>query len=463
MSFADEWEAEEVVCGLVDDLVAGAEAELRAKELKAAVIPLTVSTLSATISDVVKCYFVDHDAGEPELKAASNWSVGAEPEPASIDSWSRGAVAVKRTEAPALADGNLSARTSTPRGKTPGSENGEGRAARVPDALPQPDPKAAMFIAKPEPGKVLFKAKKGNPIVTQTERRLKRLDAEAREEVARLDRLKSDLKGREYTYDAHGHVIVLEDMAADKLPPFQQQPRLGLSGSGRGGGAASAAANGGKGGKGGGRGKGGRGGGGGSGSSASLNFTGSATFKQLDSLQPSLLETMGVGAGVRLTQGEGSKGGEARVFDGERMSKAVFEQVANMSGGFTSRRPVAGGDPASPGGDNASRSAVDVPPPTPIMPAGGSMGNRAGSSDSVEPAMRPPYMPTSPEPGDNLGQRNSLTRERGGMPTKTRLPPPALGATTGHGQGVPYCQRGEPSSPSAGGNSVTASTTSVRR
>ena len=38
MSFADEWEAEEVVCGLVDELVASAEAEVRAKELKAAVV-----------------------------------------------------------------------------------------------------------------------------------------------------------------------------------------------------------------------------------------------------------------------------------------------------------------------------------------------------------------------------------------------------------------------------------------
>ena len=47
-----------------------------------------------------------------------------------------------------------------------------------------------------------------------------------RDFMERLERLKTDLKGREYTYDARGNIIVMEDMAADRLPPFQQQQRL---------------------------------------------------------------------------------------------------------------------------------------------------------------------------------------------------------------------------------------------
>ena len=75
---------------------------LEAKELKAAVVPLTVSSLAATIRSAVECYFVDHDAGEPELKAASNWSVGDEPVPALIDTWSRGAVPERSVASRAL-------------------------------------------------------------------------------------------------------------------------------------------------------------------------------------------------------------------------------------------------------------------------------------------------------------------------------------------------------------------------
>jgi len=221
----------------------------------------------------------------------------------------------------------------------------------------------------------------------------------------------------------------MEDMAPDRLPPFQQQPRLALGGTGRG---APQPAPGGRG-KGRGRGRGG---------ARIEGFGQGSSFRQLDSLQPPLLETMTVVPGARLVQGEGSKGGEPRVFDGERMSKAVFEQVANSAGGFTSRRPVVGSaDPTT-----STSNAADVPPPTPIPAAPGI--NRIGGSDGVEPAARPPFMPNSPGPGDNQGMPNRIQRDRGGMPIKNRLPPPALGATTGHGQGVPYCM---PSSPEGGG------------
>ena len=214
---------------------------------------------------------------------------------------------------------------------------------RLPDALPQPDPKAPPFIAKPLPGTVIPKPKKVAPIMTATERRLKRLDAEAREDAQRLEQLKLDLKGRDYTYDTHGTVIPMEDLHPDRLPAVQQ-PRPPGAACGRRRGS---------------RGREGRGGGP---KPPPIEFGANSSFKNLDSLQPSLLETTTMSDGVTLTQGEASKGGEPRVFDGERMSKEVFEQVANMSGGFVPRRPV-GDDPAA--GSTNPLGATDRPPPTP--------------------------------------------------------------------------------------------------
>jgi len=148
---------------------------------------------------------------------------------------------------------------------------------------------------------------------------------------------------------------------------------------------------------------------------------------------------MVVERGVLLREGESTKGGDARVFEGERVTRATFAEIANSSGGFAARRPV-GSDAAAATRDPLGGSgppATQVPP-TPAKAGGASPPNPGGGPAS--PAARPSGMPVSPRPGDSHGVRNPSTRERGGMPTKTKLPPPSLGATTGHGQALPYAE-----------------------
>jgi len=279
-------------------------------------------------------------------------------------------------------------------------------------------------VAKPPPGYEPPPKKTPAPIVTPAEKLKKRLETEARDEVERLERLKTDLKGREYTYDARGNIIVMEDMFPDRLPPFQQQPRLGLQAEKQ-------------------RNKRGkpqpaRG--------TKVEFGSSVAFKQLDSLQPPVTETMSVNKGVLLKFGEATKGGEPREFDGERISRSTFQELANSTGGFSARRPIAT-DAAAATKNPLSSTAPDVPP-TPAKPP-------AMPGESASPAVRPPSMPPSPQPGESHGIRNNHQRERGGMPTKTKLPPPNLGATTGHGQALPYA--GQPPGVS---DSVASSTAS---
>ena len=209
--------------------------------------------------------------------------------------------------------------------------------------------------------------------------------------------------------------------------------------------------------------KGGKGGAGrGSASAASrLEFGGGATFKQLETLQPPLLESMGVQRGVKLTAGEATKGGEPREFDGDRMTRATFEEFANSSGTFSPRRPLADAaatarDPlgASAGGASSPTPDVSSPPAASRMPAAAAV-----NMQGVPPALRPLHMPAAFDPTDTDGKGNPHTRERGGMPIKTRLPPPALGATTGHGNFVPY--PGGPGSPDALRQTSTTSSASA--
>ena len=383
---------------------------LQEKELSEKAKSYTVNMLEKSMRAQLEMFYIDFDIGEPE--GAGDWSVGEEPTPCPIDSWSRGALKIippkplpppPRTpsEAPPKSPRRPSSRP-TSQGGAPSSE-----------PLGGPPAKEPIFVAKPPEGYVAPVVKKVAPIVTAAERKAKQLAAQAREEVERLERLKADLKGREYTYDARGNIIVMEPMNADRLPAFQQQPRLGLAAEKAPNARKKALAK-----------------GGGGKAMGRIDFGGSATFKQLDSLQPPVTETMNVERGVLLRQGDATKDGGPREFEGERITRSTFEELANSTGGFLSRKPVAA-DAAA-----AASNPVEPVPPSPSKAA----ANPGMAPDvAASPALRPPSMPPSPE--NVTGLRNPVTRERGGMPTKTKLPPPNLGATTGHGQSLPYAEK----------------------
>lgn len=411
----DPWETQEIVCGLVDELIDLSLTEVKESARKKALVPYVVADVSSSIRQCMGLYFIDYDVGEPSLATASNWQCGDEPIPAPVDSWSRGAIKLREREQ--LPENEEEAAAEPPEGSVAAStlrSSGSRQSPRRPGSAPgmgqtAADGKVPILIAKPPPDRVDPNAgkKKVAPIMTASERLKKRLDAEAREEVERLERLKADLKGRDYTYDARGNVIVMEDLHPDKLPAYQQQPRLALGGGGR---------------------QKKRGKEGASKGGARIDFGNTASFKQLDSLQPPLMESMKVQAGVLLKQGEASKGGEPREFEGDRITKEQFEQMANTAGGFSPRRPVA--DAAKPAADPLD-SAAPASPAQKAPPV-------VAANEGAPPAMRPEFMPLSPPPGENQGLRNSSIRERGGMPTKNKLPPPSLGATVGHGQQLPY-------------------------
>ena len=54
---------------------------------------------------VVRCYYTECDRGEPQLATAASWQADAEPRPAMIDAWSRGAGACEEARTAASAAG----------------------------------------------------------------------------------------------------------------------------------------------------------------------------------------------------------------------------------------------------------------------------------------------------------------------------------------------------------------------
>ena len=211
---SDPYESQDIACSILDDLVAGAFEAVAEKARRDAVVPYVVSSIEKQMRMCLDMYFIDHDIGEPA--GAANWSAGDEPTPVPIDLWSRGAVKQlvqkpAEPDVPETASDAVARQPTTPRVRTPGAVSSTYGAPAGSGGAGDVGGKPQVLVIKPPEGYVPPKPKKIAPIMTAAEKLQKRLAAEKREEEERLAKLQNDLKEREYTYDARGNIIVLED------------------------------------------------------------------------------------------------------------------------------------------------------------------------------------------------------------------------------------------------------------
>ena len=285
---AEEGEAD--VSDLVEELIARTHAVLDEKAELQRSVPFAVRAVTADMLSVVRCYYTECDRGEPQLATATSWSADAEPRPAMIDAWSRGAVPVKKRAPPPAPLVDASA---------PGSSvGGASRSQRSPRSSARPKSReagkedgaaVAVVTAKAPPKSTEAAApaaKKGVATKTPQEERAARMVAEAREETERLERLRAEVKGREYTYDQMGNVIVIETVNPERLPAYQYATRAGMAHEpkpepvkGKKGSRRPPPA-----------------------TTSVLRFNQPGKYEELDSLQPPLSESMTMREGVSMTQ-----------------------------------------------------------------------------------------------------------------------------------------------------------------
>mmetsp|Transcript_27684 Transcript_27684/g.67128 ORF Transcript_27684/g.67128 Transcript_27684/m.67128 type:complete len:507 (-) Transcript_27684:269-1789(-) len=429
-------DCEIIVMDMVEELLDLTHDSLRKKHIREATITHTATGIIEDITVMLAWHFNDCDPGEPSAASSATWRPDREARPAEIDSWSRGAVPARKSKAfaplpagsaLAVAVGGLgeSRSTSVPPRSPPRS------ATRAPSRPPtstsnvrtedaSPPVQSSLFIAKPAVPPV--KKKKEPPLVTDSERRAAQLRAEQQEEHERMERMKAELKGKDYIYDNKGGLIPLEPYAPDKLPAYQQAPRIAVSEAAKPATKGTSAVS-----------KSTRKGG----NKLKVDFTKPPGFKELDSMQPPLIDSMVVREGVKLIEGDAVKGGEPLPSVPERMSRKEFE-LKVMGGGADT-------------GMAASRSVTDaasfhadeslMQPSTATEPFSPSIGGRMAVEEpsAQDPAMLPVYKPTSHTSlGRGTEPRNNITRERGGTAVKERLPPPMLPATVGFGLELPY-------------------------
>lgn len=421
---------------LVEELIARTHAVLDEKAELQRSVPFAVRAVTADMLSVVRCYYTECDRGEPQLATATSWSADAEPRPAMIDAWSRGAVPVKKRAPPPAPLVDASA---------PGSTVGS-RSQRSPRSSARPksreggkeDGAAAVVVtakAPPKSTEAAPSAKKAVATKTPQEERAARMVAEAKEETERLARLVAEVKGREYTYDQDGNVIVIETVNPERLPAYETAPRAGMAHEpkpepvkGKKGSRRPPPA-----------------------TTSVLRFNQPGKYEELDSLQPPLSESMVMREGVSMTQDGSLTSGPTRAVDAQRMSKKDFEafvQTASLAEAALPSNPVVSQlEPSTPlpaiPQDAGAESYGDA---TSIL--GGDTANDVNlqlmAKDwGVNPPQREVNSANRPRSKPNTTQtlgvgRARLPRERGGTGVTEHLPPPLLPATAGWGLGSTF-------------------------
>jgi len=423
--------AETVASGLVTDVFEEAWAAIQTKAIECRALPTSVLDVTGGFLSVVNVYFLECDPGEPNLASCATWAPDEEPAPAAIDTWSRGSgIAKEREPLATMRDGDITPRSSSAGSRVVRSPRGRSRESNTAEEKKgEKGEKAEILVAKrvEKPGQVVEAGKGGKlqSIITDAEAEQMRRDEVERIERNRHEALMAELKGREYTCDAFGNVMVVEPVKPERLPPWRLNPRIGMAdrappevrakagGRSKPGGREAAKP-----------------------SSAKPELVNPALFKPLDSLQPPLFETTVLREGVTLRQGEVTKMGANRSFDGQRMSRRDFEMFTRTAAGGSRRLGDGEGDAAG-----AEPDPVADEPPSPETPAATGVPDM-GKDWGVNPPVKPFQAALLPINKPQLSPQGFGPRKRAGTQVRNHLPPPTLGATSGHGFDLPYSKPG---------------------
>lgn len=289
----------------------------------------------------------DHCSESPGSAGCADWlhEVDYEPTPAPVDRWARGAVPTiaKQTVAeveevrPASKRSGRSSRTSSAGGgkkSSPGDGGGVSRPGSA--AVRATTPATDVTAGKPEG---LLKSRNLTGEAADREQRMrdelnarKQIEEQQKtraradkEELVKLEKFQKELRGKQYSYDAKGNLVMLAPVDPDKLPNNQLMPahKLLLTQAERDAAEAEAEAKKGK---------------KGTASRAEpadkkkSNHSANSDFIRLDQQEvPSLLETMSVEPGVTLREKGASKQGPKEEPDASRMTRADFMELVQST------------------------------------------------------------------------------------------------------------------------------------
>jgi hypothetical protein len=327
-----------IAASLVDDIVESAAALEYRHFLSRISCGYVTRHLCDDLLKATSWVHIRRDNGEQNPSSLKHWRIDDDPAEIPIDTWGRCIIPVRekpqpmeRIEATPIAQpttnrrggdkegGSLDSSRSSVRDGSAGKKSKSADSRRGKSADGKGGKGAKKKLSPEEEARAELEEKR-----KELEKLRKAEEADAQKEVAALEKLQKELKGKQYTYDRDGNVIVMETVEGDKLPSAKVAPKIRIDKSAKVEGPALAAGAGavdstttttkGASSKGGANRKGGR-------------KDKEGAFVESKSAQPPLAATMQVAAGVVLKTGVATKQGPRRENDGSHMSRAEFNAL----------------------------------------------------------------------------------------------------------------------------------------
>ncbi|KAG8470585.1 hypothetical protein KFE25_009006 [Diacronema lutheri] len=435
-------ESESRALEALEEVIDGAMRVVREREEEEASIAYCTKRSSQDIMGIIEWYAIDCDRGEPELGLAETWLPDEEPPPAVTDAWSRSALSAHtRQPIAAPTPGQASAMLELPLGArlparaTPRKPRGQADKSSVVsdasnlgklqdlDSIPPPTQPARRQVAKPQV--------EVDPWTRAAQQRARRAAAEAAE-LERVSQVRKEARGKNYTYDHLGKVVLVQPPDGEKLPAFRTSPAVGVAeraearpivpapprgpprGAPRGAAAGGARAAG--------RLSGAR----------ALDEAGVGSeappYRPLDSEQPALMPSLSLQPGVTLFEAGGTKQ-QGRPMDAKHLSLREFAAIAEGHARTPASRPADGSakplatsNVVQPGTLNAIIPRTVAEPRAASPPNGQerhALINRSVGAPPAAGAFVPPAQPKGRLQVDlTLGARSRLPRERPPLASK---------------------------------------------
>lgn len=218
--------AEEVVFGVIDDILTEGGHMLWQKYLQRKAFPFAAETATDVLVSHCRMCFVAHDRGEPgEIK--DDWGLEPEPAPAEVDNWARMQLTVRRkqkkfvndmspitrpdrrfnTQRTRVSDARLKAKAGSGRNKEP-----EARVADLKDELNLDDEEEKLREARQ--AEEAKRRDRDNKVLAN--KKAKELEQQ------RVQALHEEMSRRQHTFDSEGGLIWVEDLKLDRLPKTQE-------------------------------------------------------------------------------------------------------------------------------------------------------------------------------------------------------------------------------------------------
>lgn len=190
-------------------------------------VPYCVNQVAEEMLSVIDYLFIKRDIGEPDIDNDPSWHLDTEPEPNPTDTFSRGSIPV-RVKPPPRSISKVSSVSRASKSKMRRSKdfNRTDKEDKKDDNKPMQEVKKKPQIVQIQRSETKKKLeKKKDPQKELIEQRA----AQIEEERQKYEKIKTQMRGKDYTFDNNGELILIQRVDPKRLPSKQVSMKVNIA------------------------------------------------------------------------------------------------------------------------------------------------------------------------------------------------------------------------------------------